>query len=52
MALSKEERELLETITDKGYPLRTAILALQKTGYRTPEKVVTGFSVQNLFFVD
>ncbi|XP_024137551.1 ubiquitin-associated protein 1-like [Oryzias melastigma] len=40
MALSKEERELLETITDKGYPLRTAILALQKTGYRTPEKVL------------
>lgn len=38
-ALSQEERELLETITEKGYPLRTAILALQKTGYRSPEKV-------------
>ncbi|XP_034541001.1 ubiquitin-associated protein 1-like [Notolabrus celidotus] len=39
-ALSQEERELLETITEKGYPLRTAILALQKTGYRSPEKVL------------
>lgn len=40
-ALSQEERELLETITEKGYPLRTAILALQKTGYHSPEKVGT-----------
>uniref|UniRef100_A0A3B5BC00 Ubiquitin-associated protein 1-like n=1 Tax=Stegastes partitus TaxID=144197 RepID=A0A3B5BC00_9TELE len=39
-ALSQEERELLETITEKGYPLRTAILALQKTGYRSPDKVL------------
>ncbi|XP_030587021.1 ubiquitin-associated protein 1-like isoform X2 [Archocentrus centrarchus] len=39
-ALSQEERELLETITERGYPLRTAILALQKTGYRSPEKVL------------
>ncbi|KAM9351825.1 uncharacterized protein ABDE67_006674 [Symphorus nematophorus] len=39
-ALSQEERELLETITERGYPLRTAILALQKTGYRSPEKIV------------
>ncbi|XP_014328350.1 ubiquitin-associated protein 1-like isoform X1 [Xiphophorus maculatus] len=39
-ALSQEERELLETITEKGYPLRTAILALQKTGYQSPEKVL------------
>lgn len=38
-ALSQEERELLETITERGYPLRTAILALQKTGYHSPEKV-------------
>lgn len=38
-ALSQEERELLETITEKGYPLHTAILALQKTGYHSPEKV-------------
>lgn len=40
-ALSKEERELLETITAKGYSLRTAILALQKTGYQSPEKAST-----------
>ncbi|XP_034390479.1 ubiquitin-associated protein 1-like [Cyclopterus lumpus] len=39
-ALSQEERELLETITEKGYPLRTAILALQKTGYHSPEKIL------------
>ncbi|XP_040893983.1 ubiquitin-associated protein 1-like [Toxotes jaculatrix] len=39
-ALSQEERELLETITENGYPLRTAILALQKTGYSTPEKIL------------
>ncbi|KAM4734333.1 uncharacterized protein FYW61_007495 [Anableps anableps] len=39
-ALSQEERELLETITEEGYPLRTAILALQKTGYQSPEKVL------------
>lgn len=38
-ALSREERELLETITEQGYPLRRAILALQRTGYRNPEKV-------------
>lgn len=40
-ALSQEERELLETVTEKGYALHTAILALQKTGYRSPEKVGT-----------
>ncbi|XP_013869035.1 ubiquitin-associated protein 1-like [Austrofundulus limnaeus] len=39
-ALSQEERDLLETITERGYPLRTAILALQKTGYQSPEKVL------------
>ncbi|KAM8891410.1 uncharacterized protein AB9W97_011958 isoform 1-T2 [Spinachia spinachia] len=39
-ALSQEERELLETITEKGYTLRTAILALQKTGYRCPQKIL------------
>ncbi|XP_061532061.1 ubiquitin-associated protein 1-like [Phycodurus eques] len=38
-ALSQEERELLEAVTDKGYPLRTAILALQKTGYNSPDKL-------------
>lgn len=40
-ALSQEERELLETVTETGCPLRTAILALQKTGYRSAEKVKT-----------
>ncbi|XP_029909696.1 ubiquitin-associated protein 1-like [Myripristis murdjan] len=40
-ALSQEERELLEAVTEKGYPLRTAIVALQKTGYRSPEKILT-----------
>ncbi|KAM9854968.1 uncharacterized protein ACBR49_003509 [Aulostomus maculatus] len=39
-ALSQEERELLETVTENGYSLRTAILALQKTGYRSPEKIL------------
>ncbi|XP_044050404.1 ubiquitin-associated protein 1-like isoform X2 [Siniperca chuatsi] len=39
-ALSQEERELLETITERGYPLRTAILALQKTCYHNPEKIL------------
>ncbi|XP_041652676.1 ubiquitin-associated protein 1-like [Cheilinus undulatus] len=39
-ALSQEERELLESITEKGYPLRTAILALQKTGYHSPDKIL------------
>ncbi|KAL6106602.1 ubap1l [Pungitius sinensis] len=39
-ALSQEERELLETVTERGYPLRTAILALQKTGYHCPEKIL------------
>lgn len=38
-ALSLEERELLEAITEGGHPLRTAIVALQKTGYRSAEKV-------------
>ncbi|KAF3854935.1 hypothetical protein F7725_022990 [Dissostichus mawsoni] len=37
-ALSQEERELLGTITERGFPLHTAILALQRTGYHSPEK--------------
>lgn len=40
-ALSLEERELLESVTERGYPLRTAVLALQKSGYRSAEKVRT-----------
>ncbi|KAM6960638.1 uncharacterized protein FYW47_009217 [Aplochiton taeniatus] len=40
-ALSQEERELLEAITEQGYPLRTAILALQKTGCRSLEHTLS-----------
>ncbi|KAM4618227.1 uncharacterized protein ACJ7VT_007630 [Polymixia lowei] len=46
-ALSQEEREILEAITDKGYPLRTAILTLQKTGYRSPEKILNYLTASN-----
>ncbi|XP_077372224.1 uncharacterized protein LOC144015775 [Festucalex cinctus] len=46
-ALSQEERELLEAVTDKGYPLRTAILALQKTGYNSPDKLLKYLSACN-----
>lgn len=38
-ALSPEERELLGVITARGYPLCTAIIALQKTGQQTPDQV-------------
>ncbi|KAM3625015.1 uncharacterized protein V6R79_005651 [Siganus canaliculatus] len=40
-ALSSEERELLGAITARGYPLRTAIVALQKTGRQTPEQILS-----------
>ncbi|KAG7235342.1 hypothetical protein INR49_002765, partial [Caranx melampygus] len=40
-ALSPEERKLLAAITAQGYPLRTAILALQKTGKQTPEQILS-----------
>ncbi|XP_069574534.1 uncharacterized protein ubap1lb [Brachyistius frenatus] len=40
-ALSPEERELLEAITAQGYSLRTAILALQRTGQQTPDQILT-----------
>ncbi|CAL8359980.1 unnamed protein product [Lota lota] len=40
-ALSEDERELLGAVTKKGYPLRKAILALQKTAYRSPEKILS-----------
>ncbi|XP_040051939.2 uncharacterized protein ubap1lb [Gasterosteus aculeatus] len=40
-ALSPEERELLGAITDQGYPLRTAIIALQKTGQQTPDQILS-----------
>ncbi|XP_077600675.1 uncharacterized protein LOC144215535 [Stigmatopora nigra] len=39
-ALSQEERELLEAVTDRGYPLRSAILAMQKTGYNSQDKLL------------
>ncbi|KAM9422413.1 ubiquitin-associated protein 1-like [Salvelinus alpinus] len=39
-ALSPEERELLQAITERGYPLRTAIMALQKTGQQSPEQIL------------
>ncbi|XP_045065270.1 ubiquitin-associated protein 1-like [Coregonus clupeaformis] len=39
-ALSPEERELLQAITERGYPLRTAIIALQKTGQQSPEQIL------------
>lgn len=38
-AFSPEERELLEAVMGHGYPLRTAIIALQKPGHRSPEQV-------------
>ncbi|KAM9319012.1 uncharacterized protein ubap1lb [Pholidichthys leucotaenia] len=39
-ALSPEEKELLGAITARGYPLHTAIIALQRTGRQTPEKIL------------
>ncbi|XP_038160380.1 ubiquitin-associated protein 1-like [Cyprinodon tularosa] len=40
-ALSPEERELLGVITARGYPLRTAIIALQRTGQQTPDQILS-----------
>ncbi|XP_035252378.1 ubiquitin-associated protein 1-like [Anguilla rostrata] len=40
-ALSQEERELLEAVTERGYPLRNAILALQRTGPQSPEQILS-----------
>ncbi|XP_052458898.1 ubiquitin-associated protein 1-like [Carassius gibelio] len=39
-ALSPEERELLVAVTERGYPLRTAIITLQKTGRQSPEQIM------------
>ncbi|XP_053092604.1 ubiquitin-associated protein 1-like isoform X2 [Pangasianodon hypophthalmus] len=39
-ALSQEERELVESITAQGYTLRSAILALQRTGTRSAEQIL------------
>ncbi|XP_028813970.1 uncharacterized protein LOC114766857 isoform X2 [Denticeps clupeoides] len=40
-ALNQDERDLLEAITEKGYSLHTAIIALQKTGHRKPEQILS-----------
>ncbi|XP_075994606.1 uncharacterized protein ubap1lb isoform X2 [Genypterus blacodes] len=40
-ALSPEERELLGAVTARGYSLRTAIIALQKTGRQTPDQILS-----------
>ncbi|XP_056318679.1 ubiquitin-associated protein 1-like [Danio aesculapii] len=40
-ALSPEERDLLAAVTEQGYPLRTAIIALQKTGQQSPEQILS-----------
>ncbi|KAL1271861.1 hypothetical protein QQF64_030877 [Cirrhinus molitorella] len=40
-ALTPEERELLAAVTERGYPLRTAIIALQKTGQQSPEQILS-----------
>ncbi|XP_021171653.2 ubiquitin-associated protein 1-like [Fundulus heteroclitus] len=40
-ALSPEERELLGVITARGYPLRTAIIALQRAGQQTPDQILS-----------
>ncbi|KAG7324255.1 hypothetical protein KOW79_012271 [Hemibagrus wyckioides] len=39
-ALSQEERELVDSITAHGYTLRSAILALQRTGTRNAEQIL------------
>ncbi|XP_014883349.1 ubiquitin-associated protein 1-like isoform X3 [Poecilia latipinna] len=39
-ALSPEERELLRVVTARGYPLRTAIIALQRAGQQTPDQIL------------
>ncbi|CAL8291595.1 unnamed protein product [Boreogadus saida] len=40
-ALGEDERELLGAVTRKGFPLRKAILALQKTASRNPEQILS-----------
>ncbi|MEQ2226070.1 hypothetical protein ILYODFUR_023868, partial [Ilyodon furcidens] len=43
-ALSSEERDLVGVITAQGYPLRTAIIALQRAGQQTPDQVSFTFT--------
>ncbi|XP_073688382.1 ubiquitin-associated protein 1-like [Garra rufa] len=40
-ALSQEERDLLEAVTRHGYTLCTAILALQRTGPKSPDQILS-----------
>ncbi|XP_061564563.1 ubiquitin-associated protein 1-like [Cololabis saira] len=40
-ALSPEEREVLGSLTGRGYPLRTAIAALQRTGRQNPDQILS-----------
>ncbi|RXN23846.1 ubiquitin-associated 1-like protein [Labeo rohita] len=40
-ALSQEERDLLEAVTRHGYTLHTAILALQRTGPKSPDQILS-----------
>ncbi|XP_048014552.1 ubiquitin-associated protein 1-like [Megalobrama amblycephala] len=40
-ALSQEERDLLEAVTQQGYTLRTAILALQRTGPKSLDQILS-----------
>ncbi|XP_043083829.1 ubiquitin-associated protein 1-like [Puntigrus tetrazona] len=40
-ALSQEERDVLEAITRHGYTLHTAILALQRTGPKSPDQILS-----------
>ncbi|XP_076880992.1 ubiquitin-associated protein 1 [Brachyhypopomus gauderio] len=40
-ALSSEEQRLLDAVTEQGYPIRTAIVALQKTRQGSPEEILS-----------
>lgn len=40
-ALSPDERDLLDAITDQGYPLHTAMGAMQRTGRQSAEGVLS-----------
>ncbi|XP_053575325.1 ubiquitin-associated protein 1-like [Bombina bombina] len=40
LALSQEEREVIEAVTSLGYPLRRAMIALQKMGGQSLEQVL------------
>ncbi|KAI7812232.1 putative ubiquitin-associated protein 1-like [Triplophysa rosa] len=40
-ALSEEERDLLEAVTKHGYTLHTAIMALQRTGPKSPDQILS-----------